>query len=199
MKTPIFETFKIEVPKSALKKAIQSHKKFALQGKNTESSPLSAIQFVIETNKLNLLTTDGNKALVSYIEILASEGEINKQSFLLSMEQTSKVVLKKDKLLNSIAIIKKGDYIEFQDTTYETTQKLKTRKKDNFPNIITTIPTDNSFHISVMPYQIKALASIKTDDVINIFFNTKPDTKKVLLVEAKTVNLEQQAVICCTT
>lgn len=183
----------IEVPKMILKKAIQNHKKFALQGKNTESSPLSAIQFEIEKDFLILRTTDGNRALISNIEILASDCGFEEQKFLLSMEQVSKVVLKKDNLLNTIAIIKKGDFVEFYDLAYESTQKLKTRK-DDFLNIEGVVPVDNSFKVCIAPYQIKALSSIKSDEGLKIFFNEK-DASKAILVESQSETLKQTAII----
>ena len=189
------EIIEFDVVKSDLKKVISAHKRFTIQGKNVEASPLSWIKFQITQEELILQTTDGNKALQTKLKLVDNFGSTS-GCFKLSMALVSKLSFIKGKL-DIIRIKKDGDNVEFYDIEYNSTQKLVVKPDDVvYPNIEKVIPTKNNFRVHLSQNATKDIASLKAPlGYIDLSLDPK-NNLAVILVETNSENVSQQAILC---
>lgn len=182
----------VDVVKSDLKKVLQAHKRFSIQGKNVEGSILSGIHFAVKDDELTLKTTDGNRALISRLHLSDNYGCDG--DFVLSMALVSKLSFIKGEL-DIIRIVSSHDKVEFIDFEYNSTQKLTIRGDKNFPKLDDVIPRKNNFSVTVSQKLIKDISSLKAQaGALDISFNT--DNKlAAILVETSSENVEQQAIL----
>lgn len=182
-----------DVSKTDLKKIIKAHKRFSAV--KAEGSVLSLIHFKLVDDTLTIETTDGFKALITELEVL---DYFKNMEFYLNTNLLSKITLLKDKILNSVRIIKKGECIEFHDLIYETVQTFKICKPEQaFPNIksICENRPDSNFEIGVNPELIKDIASLTTKKgYLSIFLNPKEPTAAII-VNAESDLIKQKAVV----
>ena len=187
------ELIEVDVVKSDLKKVLQAHKRFSIQGKNVEGSVLSGINFTVKADELILKTTDGNRALISRLHLQDSYGKETGE-FTLSMALVSKLSFVKGEL-DIIRIVSNGSTVEFVDFEYNSTQKLTIRWDKNFPKIDDVIPTKNNFSVTVSQKLIKDISSLKAQaGALDISFNTN-NKLAAILVETASENVKQQAIL----
>lgn len=183
-----------EVQKSDLKKVLSAHKRYAVSGKNVESSVLAWIKFSIKDEELTLTTTDGDRALVSKLSIMnpiGADGE-----FLLSMASAAKLSFMKGEFDITLVHYESGK-VEFIDHEFKTTQILVTKKQDtqHFPNIEKAVPTKTDFTITVSQKLIKDIAALKAPKgFVELSFNTK-NNLQAILVETKSDEVSQTAIL----
>lgn len=183
----------IDVVKSDLKKVLAAHKRFAIQGKNVEGSPLSWIRFIVSDDELTLQTTDGNRALNSKLTII--DNFANSGEFKLSMALVSKLSFVKGEL-DQIRIKKQGENVEFEDVEFNSVQKLTIKpENDNFPDVEKVLPKKNNFTVTVSQKLIKDIASMKAPlGFVDLSFDTK-NKLAAILVETNSENVSQQAIL----
>lgn len=182
-----------DVTKSDFKKALQAHKKFALQGKNVEGSVLAALHFVIEDDTLILETTDGDRALISKLNIITHEG--NNCEFDLSMSLCSKLSLIKGEL-NQIRIVFDGNNVQFIDVEYNTSFTLEIPDYCGmFPELSVAIPKKNNFTVKISQKLIKDIASMHAQHgAIDMSINPKSKTAAILF-ETQSEDFSQRAIL----
>ncbi len=186
-------TVEFDVDKSDLKKIIKTHKRFALA--RAEGSPLQLIHFNLKDNVLTIESTDGEKALLTEIGIAENFG--SDFDFCLNSVLLSKITLLKDKILNTVRISKRGNFIDFIDLVYETTQSLKIcQSEPKYPNIKEVIPNENKmFRIGVSPVLIKDVASlVSKKGYLEMFFNPE-NPLSAIVVKANSDVINQKAIV----
>lgn len=183
----------IDVVKSDLKKVLSAHKRFAIQGKNVESSVFSWIKFIVSEEELILQTTDGNRALSTKLKLIDNFGASG--DFKLSMALVSKLSFVKGDL-DQIRIRKDGENVEFEDVEYNSTQKLTIKPEDTaYPNVDKAIPKKNNFTVTVSQKLIKDIASMKAPlGWVDLSFDVK-NNLAAILVETNSENVSQQAIL----
>lgn len=181
----------IVVRKSDFKKALSAHKKFALQGKNVEKSPLSWINFKTKDDVLKLTTTDGSRALLSELTVFTSWGD--DFDFCISMSLASKLSLIKGDL-DDIRIRYCGTHVEFFDEEFESNQILQTKPTDiAYPDIESLIPAKNNYVVSIVKTLIKDISALNSK-VVDLRFQPK-SPEAPILVEAGTEEFSQRAIL----
>ena len=181
----------ITVTKSDFKKALSAHKKFALQGKNAENSPLSWINFKTKDDVLKLTTTNGSRALLSELTVHTFCGDYF--DFCISMALAAKLSLIKGDL-NEIQIRYCGTHVEFFDEEFKSNQILETKPtKTTFPDVESLIPTKNNHVVSVATTLIKDISALNSK-VIDLCFQPK-SPEALILVEAGTEEFLQRAIL----
>ena len=182
-----------DVSKTDLKKIIKAHKRFSAV--KAEGSVLSLIHFKLVNDILTIETTDGVKALVTELGVVECSENME---FCLNTNLLSKITLLKDKILNSVRIIKKGECIEFHDLAFETIQSFKICKPNPaFPNVKSFCENrpDSDFEIGVNPELIKDIASLTTKrGYLSIFLNPKEPTAAII-VNAESDIIKQKAAV----
>ena len=183
-----------EVQKADLKKVLSAHKRYAVSGKNVESSVLAWIKFSIKDEELTLSTTDGDRALVSKLSIMKPTGDDGE--FLLSMASAAKLSFMKGEF-DIILVHCEGGKVEFIDPEFKTTQILLTKHDEAhyFPNIENAIPTKTNFTITVSQRLIKDIAALKAPKgYVDLHFNSE-NNLQAILIETKSDEVSQKAIL----
>ena len=186
-------TVEFDVDKSDLKKIIKAHKRFAYP--KAEGSIFQLIHFNLSGDILTIESTDGVKALLTEIGIAENFG--SDFDFCLNSVLLSKITLLKDKILNTVRISKRGNFIDFINLVYETTQSFKIcQSEPKYPNIKEVIPNENKmFRIGVSTVLIKDVASLTSKKgYLELFFNPKNELSPII-VKANSEVINQKAVV----
>ena len=162
--------------KSNFKKILTAHKKFSLQGKTAEKTPLSNIQFTVYNDTLTLFSTNGFHALRTVINLMSNNGDNGK--FYLPASLCAKLSFPKGKL-NEINIeTNENGIVEFYDNEFSLSQTLTSYNCIDYP----TLPNFKNEEIAdkILTFQsIKNLSSLLAqDEDLKVYFD-KSDTGNV--------------------
>lgn len=185
---------RIEVDKSVLKKVIKSHKNFA--GLDS-GSILSCLHFELADNKLEIATTDGNRMLISTIEINNPEHRIcnfNIQSGLLS-----KLVFFKGGVTNIFEVIISKDSVCFNDIEHGFRQEFKLfgGTYPKYKQLVPEYDEKEQFSIGLNSRFFKDLSSLNPNERTNVivFKFNKENNLKPVLVNTGSPELKQTALL----
>lgn len=185
---------RIEVDKSVLKKIIKSHKNFA---SFDNGSTLSCLHFELADNKLEVATTDGNRMLVSTIEINNPEHKIC--NFNIQAGLLAKLVFFKGGVANSFEVIISKDSVCFNDIEHGFRQEFRIfggtypKYKQLFPEYA----ENEQFSIGLNSQFFKDLSLLNPNERTNIIvFNfNKENNLKPVLVNTGSPELQQSALL----
>lgn len=157
---------KFEVLKPNFKSAIKAHKRFAICSKKPTGNVLECIKFKKTGTELHLLSTDGNKALKTVLNLITDNGEDGE--FLINVNLLNKMFFTPKGELDTIEITKTFNErkIEFYDYDSQTTQIFndETRTDFKYPNIEGVLPSiSKRKKMGVSKDLIKDLSSLKTN------------------------------------
>ncbi len=183
---------RIEVDKSVLKKVIKSHKNFASLD---SGSILSCLHFELADNKLEIATTDGNRMLISTIEINNPEHRIcnfNIQSGLLS-----KLAFFKGGVTNIFEVIISKDSVCFNDVEHGFRQEFKlfAGTYPKYKQLVLEYDEKEQFSIGLNSRFFKDLSSLNPNERTNVivFKFNKENNLKPVLVNTGSPELKQTA------
>lgn len=156
---------RIEINKSVLKKIIKSHKNFA--SKYEISSVLANFHFELANNHLEIASTDGNRLLISTIEVNNPNNDFC--SFNVNGGLLSKLVIFKGSVVDWLEVVILKDSIQFNDNEFGIRQEFKLVEAQ-FPKYKQLIPDygNENFAIGLNSQFFKDLSSLdeeyKEDD-----------------------------------
>ncbi|CDE45464.1 dNA polymerase III subunit beta [Clostridium sp. CAG:768] len=185
---------RIEINKSVLKKIIKSHKNFA--SKYEISSILANFHFELANNHLEIASTDGNRLLISTIEVNNPNNDFC--SFNVNGGLLSKLVIFKGSVIDWLEVVILKDSIQFNDNEFGIRQEFKLVEAQ-FPKYKQLIPDygNENFAIGLNSQFFKDLSSLEPNERTNIIiFNfNKENNLKPVLVDTGSPELKQKALL----
>lgn len=187
-----FQEIRLEIPKDELKKAIKAQKNFCTYSENI----LSCVHIELKDNIFEMCSTDGNRLLVTRIEI--NNAENRTESFNVKCSLLEKLVLFNSSLIEWIEVIIKENSISFNDYQFGIKQEFDINR-DKYPEYSKLIPDyqENEYSIGLNRQFFKDLSSLQPNKRTNIIELKMDKTSNIrpIIVRTGTPNFRQIALL----
>ena len=175
-----------------MKKAIKAQKNFCTYSENI----LSCVHIELKDNIFEMCSTDGNRLLVTRIEI--NNAENRTESFNVKCSLLEKLVLFNSSLVEWIEVIIKENSISFNDYQFGIKQEFDINR-DKYPEYSKLIPDyqENEYSIGLNRQFFKDLSSLQPNERTNIIELKMDKTSNIrpIIVRTGTPNFRQIALL----